>query len=96
MSRLKDNNYKSQDIVGIISIDLSLPKSTTDLVVSSFFKNILKIVKEDGRVKIDGFGTFEPFKRNSKKKPPSNTLRFMPSVVCEKELNIPKNVKGEV
>lgn len=86
MSRIR-NSYNSQDIVGLLSVEYGLPKETTNLIVSSFFKNLVKIVKKEGRVKVDGFGTFESFIRNSKRKPPSNTVRFMPSVICEKELN---------
>ncbi len=94
MSRLK-NSYNSQDIVGLLAVEHSLPKETTNKVVSSFFKNLVKIVKKEGRVKVDGFGTFESFIRNSKRKPPSNTIRFMPSVICEKELNSSNFIEKE-
>lgn len=90
MSGLIRNRYTLNDLVGLISLEQNLPKATTNLVLSSFFGKIVGAIKEDGVVRVDGFGTFDSFTKSSKKRPSKKTMKFVPSVICEKELNTNK------
>lgn len=88
----------TQDIINGIAERTGLTKKDTSVFLDGFIEEVVEVMKSGGKVRLSGFGNFEPRKRSARtgrnpqdgtpvEIPESKTFALKVSKKCKKYLN---------